>query len=372
MLWAGLLLVISAGFAREYDGEDLLHEPWHVVIPVGASLVTSFILFCLCELHSRGRGVPSAGFWSRYRIFLTLYWMTAPLAWLYAIPIERSSTAGAAISFNLMLLKFVSLWRVILITRVISVLYDVRWWGAIFAVVLFGAAVMLAVLSFTPLPLFSIMGGIRLSEGERELASFAFGMKFLSFPIMGISFIGMLLVMISDKNRWQFAKITQRYNMPPWFWAIPAAALGVWIPLLPGPQREQRLRYVVEQDLRRGNIAAALTTLAAHDRSEFPPHWDPPPRIGYGEDEPRPEDVLTQALKLQSPLWVIEIYLTKLANLHGHEHRGIFDKIPMEQLLGLQAVLEDTDFENEFLRDIKKVLKDAIRGRTINNPVPER
>ncbi len=73
LLWVGLLLVISSGFAREYDGEDLLHEPWHVAIPVGASLVTSFLLFCLCELHSRGRRVPRDGFWSRYRVFLTLY-----------------------------------------------------------------------------------------------------------------------------------------------------------------------------------------------------------------------------------------------------------------------------------------------------------
>src|SRR5262245_33154150 len=45
--WIGLLFVLSAGFAREYDGEDLLHEPWYVVIPVGASLVTSFLLFSL-------------------------------------------------------------------------------------------------------------------------------------------------------------------------------------------------------------------------------------------------------------------------------------------------------------------------------------
>ncbi len=98
-------------------------------------------------------------------------------------------------------------------------------------------------------------------------------MKLLSFPIMGISFIGMLLVLISKQNRWRFATIPARFAVPRWFWVIPAAALAIWIPLLPKPQREQQLRYVVEQDLRRGNIEAALTTLAAHYRSEFPPHW---------------------------------------------------------------------------------------------------
>ena len=43
-VWLGLLFVFSAGFAREFDGEDLLHEPWHVALPLGASLLTSFLL----------------------------------------------------------------------------------------------------------------------------------------------------------------------------------------------------------------------------------------------------------------------------------------------------------------------------------------
>ena len=48
--WAlviGLLFVLSASFAREYDGEDLLREPWHLLLPLAASLVSSFVLFCL-------------------------------------------------------------------------------------------------------------------------------------------------------------------------------------------------------------------------------------------------------------------------------------------------------------------------------------
>ena len=86
----GLLLVLSAAFAREYDGEDLMHAPWHLVLPAAASLITSALLFSLVRLVSwRTRpewsAVPGA-----YRSFLGVYWMTAPLAWLYAIPVERS------------------------------------------------------------------------------------------------------------------------------------------------------------------------------------------------------------------------------------------------------------------------------------------
>jgi hypothetical protein len=34
-LWLGLVFVLSAGLAREYDGQDLVHEPWHLLIPQG-------------------------------------------------------------------------------------------------------------------------------------------------------------------------------------------------------------------------------------------------------------------------------------------------------------------------------------------------
>ena len=86
-LWLGLLFVLSAGFAREYDGEDLLHEPGHLLLPLGASLVSSLLLFGVLSLgRATEEGEPPWGL--RYLSFLGLFWMTAPLAWLYAVPYE--------------------------------------------------------------------------------------------------------------------------------------------------------------------------------------------------------------------------------------------------------------------------------------------
>src|SRR5919204_6475497 len=90
--WAlvlGFLFVLSAGFAREYDGEDLLHEPWHAVLPVGASLLTSFLLFSLTYGVAKAKGASGPPFLAAYGVFLSLFWVTAPLAWLYAIPYQR-------------------------------------------------------------------------------------------------------------------------------------------------------------------------------------------------------------------------------------------------------------------------------------------
>ena len=72
-LWIGALFVLSAAFARDYDGEDLLHEPWHLLIPFAASLVASFLLFMLIDFSvSAGDGKKSSSF-SAYLSFLTLF-----------------------------------------------------------------------------------------------------------------------------------------------------------------------------------------------------------------------------------------------------------------------------------------------------------
>ena len=164
-IWLGLLFVISAGFAREYDGEDLLHEPWHLLLPLGASLLTSSLLFALLEVaFARGQGVRSKRPLWKYRSFLGLYWMTAPLAWLYALPVERFLDAPDAVRVNLWLLGIVSVWRVALMTRVVSVIYGRSLLAAFFVVMLFADSVAMFVFWLTPLPIVSIMGGIRLTS----------------------------------------------------------------------------------------------------------------------------------------------------------------------------------------------------------------
>src|SRR5688572_9882644 len=122
--WLGLLFVFSAALAREYDGRDLLHEPWHLLLPLVASLATSFLLYLLLRVVGWFRGAGWKPFFAGYWSFLGLYWMTAPLALLYAIPVERFFDAADATRANLVLLGIVSLWRVLLITRVASVLWQ--------------------------------------------------------------------------------------------------------------------------------------------------------------------------------------------------------------------------------------------------------
>ena len=136
--WIGLLFVISAGFAREYDGEYLFAEPWHLLIPVAASLIGCFFMVLFVHGLAWCRGDRDVPVLEVFRGFLNLYWMTAPLAWLYAIPVERFFDPGSATSANLTLLGIVAVWRVVLMVRCVQVLYRVHPVAAFFPVILLG------------------------------------------------------------------------------------------------------------------------------------------------------------------------------------------------------------------------------------------
>src|SRR5262245_39047077 len=77
----GLLFVLSAAFARDYDGEDLLSEPWHLAVPFVVSLTASLVLFCLAYAGAPRWTDPRPRFFPAYLCFLGLFWLTAPLAW---------------------------------------------------------------------------------------------------------------------------------------------------------------------------------------------------------------------------------------------------------------------------------------------------
>jgi hypothetical protein len=302
-LWIGLLLVLSAGFAREYDGEDLLHEPWYLVIPLAASLATSFVLFGLVYLAAR---CPAS---ASYRQFLTLYWLTAPLAWLYAIPVERMLSAGGATEANLWLLAIVSVWRVALITRVLSVILQAHPIQPFVVVMLFADTVMLALLRAMPMPIIAVMGGVRLTDAERTIQGttlLAGVLGVISWPLWLTS---TLWVVCGPARTWRWAvPSAPRHRVANGVWIAASLAVLGWGIILPFVQPEQLLRRQVERDMAAGRIAEGLDLMSQHARSDFPPHWEPPPHIGYGDNEPPLLDVLDMLESRPVAEWVRDVY----------------------------------------------------------------
>jgi len=325
-VWIGLLFVLSAGFAREYDGEDLWHEPWHLLLPLGVTIVASLVLYGVILLAIR-MPVPQVG--RGYVRFLALFTMTAPLAWLYAIPAERMLSAGDSVRMNLWLLAIVSAWRVLLISRVVSVVYQCRFLSAFSLVMLFADAVVLTVLYFTPLPVISIMGGIRLSEAEQVLQATAFLVAVLGVVSLPVWLIAAAVVLMS---RWQRRPDEESHAVGRSVWGLGLAGLLVWIPVLPLTQPEQIRRREAERLLSEGKLTQGLAYMSQHQRSDFPPHWEPPPRLGYGETEPRLFDVVKATHEQGSAEWVRDVYQEKMFDQARASPYGIERVIDLKEM----------------------------------------
>lgn len=314
-LWLGALLVLSAGLAREYDGEDLLAEPWHLLIPFGASLVTAGLLYLLVRGFGLRNGATPEVFRKGFRTFLSLYWMTAPLAWLYAIPFERWASSGDAMRLNLAMLGIVATWRVVLIIRVIVVAYGFR--PALVAsslVLLFADAVMLAVVQTMPVPVLRIMGGVRLDESESVLLGTAFLLTIVGF-LSGPVLLLIVLVAVCRQRDWLPVEIRKPLQIDRATWFVAVASILIWIPILPLTQPEQALRRQVEHDLRQNRIRHALLLMSRHGAEEFPPHWQPPPHISFERPTPDLTLVINELLEFpddEVSSWVRDLYMRKL------------------------------------------------------------
>jgi hypothetical protein len=321
-LAVGFLFVMAAAFAREYDGADLLAEPWHLILPLVASVALSFVLF----LPVYWRLAPRVGsedtserppFREAYLSFLAVFWMTAPLALLYAIPYERFLSEAGATTANLWTLAVVALWRVLLISRAVGVLTNRSPVAAFFLVALVADVAVLAALYLSPIPVIDLMGGVRQTARESILQTTALFAGFVAVVTMPVWAIGAMVVLARSARPtagWVVEPPGERVGRGAVVLAL--LSLAVWPFVLPHTQAEQRLRRRVEQEVRAGRVRAALETMSAHSQEDFPPHWDPPPRPAYREDGPPLLDVMEAlAARLEAgmptPTWVRRVYAEK-------------------------------------------------------------
>lgn len=243
-LWIGLIFVFSAAFAREYDAEYIPRRPWVLLVPLGASLVSSFLLWVVlwfvANLSSRKR----PPFWANYRAFLGLFWLTAPLAWLYAIPVERFLEPGPAVYANYALLGVVAAWRVFLMIRVAQVFTGRTGFTAATVVLLFGDAALLLALMASPWPVIEIMSGARRSEVQAahlDVIGTGFCWAVLGLPLLMI--LAMTGMIAAEKQRRSDGRVYAPLTTPSFLspatrslWVLTFFSLLVWTAVLPFTQ----------------------------------------------------------------------------------------------------------------------------------------
>lgn len=196
-LWLSLVFVFSAALARRYDGAYLVAEPLALVLPALVSWFNATLLFLLLRVMLGRKADPKPRWADEYCAVLSLFWLTAPLAWLYAIPVERFLGPYEATVANLWLLLLVATWRVVLMSRVVQVIYGVGGWTAFFQVMFFADLVAVGLMIATPKPMVAIMAGIAHTAKDSLILEISLGVIFwgiLSLPVwitlMGCSAYG--------------------------------------------------------------------------------------------------------------------------------------------------------------------------------------
>ena len=323
-IWIGFLLVISATLAREYDTHDLRSQPWHLLVPLGASLAMSTLLYALLHLRMMIRREPQPTILHGYRTFLALFWMTAPLAWLYAMPYERFLSEVGAAEANLWTLAIVAIWRVALISRVISVIVGCGIAPAFFLVMLVAGPTVALVASKFP-SVIPGMAGVPMTPRETAV----FSTMLVTQVVSQLTFIVWVVVGVVAffvmSPKWQpalsflnrsFGRSSSGY--------LAVAAVLFWLPFLPHAQREQHLKFMVESEMRSGRIAQALQIMSSHSPHDFPPQWDPPPVAIY-DSNTFILDVMEIMIDRPVAPWVRKLYVEKFRQaLLDFEYEGRF------------------------------------------------
>lgn len=175
LLLLGLSSACLAGIGRYYDNARA--APWQ---HLGLGSVAFVVLMSLFLWLMMWPLKPNN--WN-YRNVLTFVGMTAPLGFVYAVPVERWFTLETAQAINAWFLAGVILWRVALLITYLKRSAGFGVWTGIFATLL-PLVVIIAVLTFLNLErvVFNIMGGIADEDrtGNDVAYEIMMGVTFLS------------------------------------------------------------------------------------------------------------------------------------------------------------------------------------------------
>lgn len=339
----GCLFVFSAGLAREYDRSDLLAEPIHLALPFNASIVTSFMLYLFVRAFAWSKAVSKP---PTYLEFLQVYWMTAPLAWLYAIPVEYWFNAADAVSANFWLLGIVAIWRVALMIKVLETLFGTPLKVGTALVFAFGDFVLILALTFSPIPVLDIMSGNRLSPAERvvqEVSLYATGLAWISIPVWLIG-----LKLATDSAKW--APVVRPAQSPPRLRldviSTAIAVLVIGAGLCGIEQPKWRNATAIHRSVAQDDFESAIKRLSLLTQDNFPRHWELPPNPNYRFSAAEPRRIirfyLASLQSTEAPAWVREGLQDKVIRGFTSHFQGdeMFHAVDDEELKSIVIDLE--------------------------------
>jgi hypothetical protein len=200
--------------------------------------------------------------------------MSAPIAWLYALPVEQWMEPVAAALSNVWLLVIVSLWRLLLISRVANVLSGASFWATgifVSAAASFEFIVAGVVRQFTDFErgIASSMAGIRVEPSPAERAAESL--------IGELSVLLFIVVIVSSVSTLALTKYQKRPFPKASFGRTPITLLlfSIAVPILAGwlakPMQQAETHWSrLESQLMKGEYEAALDYLESVGPHAFP------------------------------------------------------------------------------------------------------
>jgi hypothetical protein len=335
-IWTGIVLVLLTAFARNYDQTYIPEKPFLWFFgPLLFSLVSGTWLFLITYGLCARLKMPDVDYarrpplWRHWPGFMGAFWMTAPIAWLYAIPVERFFDSLTAAKANIALLAIVSLWRVLLMARVFQVICRVPYALALLWVLAAAFVEVLAVTFFGGAfgkSLMASMGGMRNSPEENVLLNALGFASIVSFWGCIIAFVALLIW------RWRGTAhewpALARSRMPLWFLA-PAAAAWMLVALL--PQRELKNNHAIDQFIAAGQFREAIDFMNRHSAGDFSPSKELPVKL-YEFETVEQVFALAAVIRKEDAGWVRQCVNTALQTAIGHLARWWHPRTPLDEV----------------------------------------
>ena len=330
-IWVGIILVVITTIPRNYDQTWISEEPFNWIFgPLLFSLFSGTWIYLMAYRPGTRWGIrklgmkfePRAEDWS---CFMGLFWMTAPIAWLYAIPVEYWLGAEDAARANITLLSVVSLWRVALMARVLQVLTE-RSYLKTLTFVLFAASIevlfviLIAALSGnSPSGIAEGMGGMRNSPAETitsRMLSFIFEKAIWVFlatllPVLKWAWRGTARPLPKREGSLMDAP---RAGLA----AIAAIWIAVALPQQAKVARNAEIDRLVEQE----DYVGAVALMSNYSPDQLAPSRQLPPKayeLSIFEELPP----MLAAMNEQTPAWLQEHLLMSLGIMHSHLEQAI-------------------------------------------------
>ena len=280
--WTGMVLVLITAIPRNYDQLSISENTMRWICgPLGFSLISGTWTYLIAYEMGTAAGIRRSGGGRQSRLsdwmgFMGLFWMTAPIAWLYAIPVERFLDPVSAAQTNVTLLAVVAGWRVILMTRVLQVTCD---WGfgqalswvlvatsaEVFVVGFFGKAFSRSLMAG--------MAGMRMSPAEDVITNAFVSAMFLAVPV----FLVAALVALEYGTRGNLQALPKRHaGRLPWDFLMIAAL--VWMAIAIWPQLQVEKNVKLDRLVASGQFDEAVRFMNSRKEGDFSPSRELAPK----------------------------------------------------------------------------------------------